>query len=240
LHDPKRHNCRSALARAETDRAVWEVCASPFDGWNEHLVDSYDLIAERYADHRVSLLARVALDVDLLDRYAASIRDSGRVCDLGCGTGTVARHLASRGVDVFGVDISPGMVTVARNRYPDIAFRDGDMRALDLPDESVAGVVSFYSILHLARPDVPAALSEMRRVLCPGGSALITAYQGEGEDHTDLWLGCAVSIDTTLFQPGELEALVEAAGLRVQEAIVRDPLDFDYQQPIIQILATSP
>jgi SAM-dependent methyltransferase len=216
------------------------VSTSPSGGWNERLIDSYDLIAERYADHRVGLLARVPRDVDLLDRYAASIRDSGRVCDLGCGTGTIARQLASRGVDVFGVDISPGMVAVARNRYPDIAFREGDMRALDLPDASVAGVVSFYSILHLARPEVRPALSEIGRVLCPGGLALITAYQGDGEDHTDLWLGGAVSIDTTLFQPGELEALVEAAGLRVDEAVVRDPLDFDYQQPIIQILATAP
>jgi SAM-dependent methyltransferase len=216
------------------------VSTSLSGGWNDRLIDSYDLIAERYADHRVGLLARVAHDVDLLDRYAAAIRDSGRVCDLGCGTGTIARQLASRGVDVFGVDISPGMVAVARNRYPDVAFREGDMRALDLPDASVAGVVSFYSILHLARPEVRPALSEIGRVLCPGGLVLITAYQGDGEDHTDLWLGCAVSIDTTLFRPGELEALVEAAGLRVDEVVVRDPLDFDYQQPIIQILATSP
>jgi ubiquinone/menaquinone biosynthesis C-methylase UbiE len=212
---------------------------SDFDGWNEHLVDSYDLIAERYADHRVELLARVAFDLDLLDRYSVSVRDRGRVCDLGCGTGTVARHLAARGVDVFGIDASPGMVTVARCRYPDIQFHVGDMCALDLPDAALAGVVSCYSILHLARPQIPRALGEMRRVLRPGGSAVITAYEGAGEDHTDFWLDRVVSIDTTLFQPGELESLIEDAGLRIEEAAVHDPLDFDYQKPIVQILATS-
>jgi hypothetical protein len=43
-----------------------------------------------------------------------------------------------------------------------------------------------------------------------------------------------------LFAPGELPALVENAGLRIDEVVVRDPLDFDYQNPTIQILATSP
>jgi SAM-dependent methyltransferase len=175
---------------------------SSFDGWNDRLVQSYDLIAERYADHRLELLARARFDTELLDRYAESVRDRGRVCDLGCGVGVVASYLAERGVDVFGVDASIGMITVARNHYPDIPFQQGDMRALALPAASLAGVVAFYSILHIARPVVPLVLTEIMRVLRPGGLVLIAAYEGEGEDHTDRWLDRPVSLDTTFVSAG--------------------------------------
>src|SRR5262245_1665314 len=99
-------------------------------------------------------------DRDLLDRYADTVRGRGKVCDLGCGTGHVAQYLCAHGVEIFGLDISPRMVQVARRLNPDISFDEGDMQALDLPDSSLTGIVAFYSMIHLARSIVPRVLDE--------------------------------------------------------------------------------
>ncbi len=56
----------------------------------------------------------------------------GPVGDLGCGTGRVTAHLRGLGADVFGVDLSPGMIAVAREAYPGLRFDVGSMAALDL------------------------------------------------------------------------------------------------------------
>ena len=202
------------------------------------LVESYDRVAERYAEQFFTELDRKPFDRDLLDRYAETIRGHGKVCDLGCGPGHVARYLQARGVEVLGVDISPRVVEVARQLTPGIRFDQGDMRALDLLDSSLAGVVAFYSIIHLARSVVPRALDEMMRVLRPGGVALISVHGGEGELHADEFLGQTVSIDASLFQPAEMKTLLEGAGFRVEEVLSREPYDFEFQSQRVYIWAS--
>src|SRR3989442_9424392 len=149
-----------------------------FPDWNGLLVESYDRIAERYAEEFFDELDRKPFDRDLLDRYADTVRGRGQVCDLGCGPGHVARYLHARGVDVLGLDISPRMVEVARRLNPGIPFDQGDMQRLHLPDSSLAGAVAFYSMIHLARSVVPRSLDEVMRVLRPGGVALIAVHGG--------------------------------------------------------------
>jgi len=201
----------------------------PSRDWNGLLVESYDRVAERYAEHFFTELDRKPFDRDLLDRYAETVRGYGRVCDLGCGPGHVARYLHARGVEVLGLDISPRVVDVARQLNPGIPFEQGDMRALDLFDSSLAGVVAFYSIIHLARSVVPRALDEMIRVLRHGG---------EGELHADEFLGQTVSIDASLFQPAEMKALLEGAGFRVEEVLSREPYSFEFQSQRVYIWAS--
>jgi 2-polyprenyl-3-methyl-5-hydroxy-6-metoxy-1,4-benzoquinol methylase len=55
-----------------------------------------------------------------------------RVGDIGCGPGRITTHLHALNLDVFGVDLSPRMVAVARNAYPHISFDVGSMTGLDL------------------------------------------------------------------------------------------------------------
>jgi ubiquinone/menaquinone biosynthesis C-methylase UbiE len=205
--------------------------------WNDRVAESYDVVAERYAAQRVASLDRQPFDCDVLDRYADAVRGRGQVCDVGCGPGVIAGYLYARGVDVFGIDISPRMIEVARERHPAIAFRQGDLRTLDVPDASLAGIVSFYSILHLPRPLVPQGLGEMARVVCPAGEALIAFYEGEGEQHDDVMLEQRVSVDTTFFGHGEMEPLLEAAGFEVLATMSRAPLPFEFPMPSIYVRA---
>ena len=66
---------------------------------------SYDSVADEYVRRIFAELEHKPLDRELLDRFAASVRDVEPACDLGCGPGHVARYLHERGVQVFGVDI---------------------------------------------------------------------------------------------------------------------------------------
>src|SRR5262245_16325714 len=73
----------------------------------------------------------------------------------GCGPGQVAAYLHAQGVPVFGIDLSPRMVALARQAHPDLRFSEGSRTALDLPDGSVGGIVACYSIIHLPTEQLP-------------------------------------------------------------------------------------
>ncbi|MEU5832772.1 class I SAM-dependent methyltransferase [Streptomyces diacarni] len=148
--------------------------------------DAYDAVAVVYAD-----LARNALDGFPLDRavlaaFAETVRAAGPgpVAELGCGPGSLTAHLRDLGLDVFGVDLSPALLALAREAYPDLRFELGAMEALDVGDGRLRGIVSWYSVIHAPPRDLPAYFEEFRRVLAPGGALLLAFFESEGEPTT--------------------------------------------------------
>jgi ubiquinone/menaquinone biosynthesis C-methylase UbiE len=106
------------------------------------------------------------------DTTAVSAQD--RVVDVGCGPGTAARLAARRGARVTGVDPSETMLRVARamtRRRADVTWVRGGAEALPVPDASATVVWALATVHHW--PDVGAALTEIRRVLSPGGQLLV-------------------------------------------------------------------
>src|SRR6185295_6563231 len=97
-----------------------------------NLRSSYDRVAKEYVERIFNELDDKPLDRSLLDRFAERVKDKGPACDLGCGPGHVARYLKDNDIEIFGVDLSDGMVQQARTMNPNIEFRQGDMMALDL------------------------------------------------------------------------------------------------------------
>jgi ubiquinone/menaquinone biosynthesis C-methylase UbiE len=191
---------------------------------------SYDRVADEYVRRISDELKDKPLDRQLLDRFAKSVRNLGSVCDMGCGPGHVARYLHEHGVKVCGVDISTEMVKRARRLTPGVEFRQGDMMALDIPDETCAGVVAFYSIIHIPRTDVVRALRELRRVLQPGGLLLLSFHIGNDTIHLDDWWGHEVCIDFFFFQSAEMASYLTSAGFEIEETIERDPYpDVEHQ-----------
>jgi SAM-dependent methyltransferase len=184
---------------------------------------SYDLVAGEYARRIGGELAHKPLDRALLAELAARTRGRGRVCDLGCGPGHVTAFLRERGADVVGLDLSAGMVAQARQRYPGVEFRVADMLRLGEPDGSFAGVAAFYSVIHLLPGQLATALSEVRRVLIPGGLLLLAFHVGTEIRHFDEWWGQQVSLDFRFFEVAQLLAQASAAGLTVRRVIERDP-----------------
>src|SRR5215468_7617382 len=101
----------------------------------------------------------------------------GGVLEVAVGTGLNLAHYP-RGVRLTGVDFSPAMLAVARRRATDLGrqvdLREGEAQALDFPDASFDTVVCTFSLC--AIPDDRMALTEMARVLRPGGLLLLADH----------------------------------------------------------------
>lgn len=102
---------------------------------------SYDAIAAEHPDWLNSDLDDRPLDRALFAVFAELVRAGGNgpVADVGCGSGRVTILLSRLGLDAFGVDLSPGMVSLARRNYPQLRFEEGSMLELDLPTAGLAG-----------------------------------------------------------------------------------------------------
>ena len=200
---------------------------------------SYDRVARHYAAEYFDELSRKPFDRELLDRFAESVSAAGEVCEIGCGPGQIARYLKDRGVHIGGIDLSEKMVAAARSLNADISFARGDMVALDFPDNSLSGIISFYAIIHLKRTDVTRALKEMFRVLEPAGRLLVSFHGGEGELHRDEWYGEPVSIDVTLITHDEMIGYLNAAGFSDAKVVEREPYEFEYPTRRMYALASK-
>ena len=201
---------------------------------------SYDAVAEEYVRRISQELEAKPFDRALLDRFAARLAGQGPVWDLGCGPGHVARYLLDRGVAVAGLDLSAALVACARQLNPTIPFEQGDFRRLPALDHSWAGMVAFYSIVHLPREEVTPTLVEWRRVVRPGGLLLLAVHLGENALNLDEWWGHRVSVDFAFFQTHELVGYLEAAGWHIVETTEQDPyLGVETQTPRVYILANA-
>jgi SAM-dependent methyltransferase len=183
---------------------------------------SYDQLADEYVRRIYGELQHKPLDRQLLADFAARVKGTGVVCDLGCGPGHVSRYLSELGVEVCGIDLSAELVERARRLNPNIDFRQGDLFKLDVEDATWAGLVVFYSIIHVPSSDHVLAFSEMRRVLRLGGLVLVAFHVGEQVLHFDELWGQEVFIDFHLFHSGEVADSLRSAGFEVEKVIERD------------------
>jgi SAM-dependent methyltransferase len=204
----------------------------------EHLsatMEAYDGVADLYAEVARDYLDPLPLDRAFLAAFAECVRNAnpgpgtdgsdadaaaGPVAELGCGPGYVTAHLANLGLDIFGVDLSPAMIDLARKSYPHLRFEVGSMNALDIADASLQGVAAWYSIIHTPPQEVPAYLAEFSRVLAPGGHLVLGYFEADGGpiapfDHR---------VATAYRWPtDELAALATEAGFAEVGRMIREP-----------------
>lgn len=202
--------------------------------------EDYDRLAEQYAIHVAGELQHKPLDRELLDRFAARIREQGEVCDMGCGPGHVARYLHDAGVNVFGLDLSPSMLEQARKLNPGIPFREGNMLNLDLPEGMLAGIAAFYAIVNLPKDSLPVVFQRMLTVLQPAGVLLLAFHVGDQILKEDELWGLKISMNFLFFQPAEIRHSLEQAGFVVEEIVERDPYpDVEYPSRRAYIFASK-
>jgi ubiquinone/menaquinone biosynthesis C-methylase UbiE len=201
--------------------------------------ETYNRLAHVYAHRYVDELQSKPLDRELLNRLVADVKGRGDVCDIGCGPGHIARFLRDAGARVFGLDLSPGMTEQARNLNPDISLQVGDMMALPLRDQSVAGIVAFYAIVNTPPDSLPTAFQEMLRVLQAEGLLLLSFHIGDETLRPDELLGQRISMDFFFFQPGNIRRHLEKAGFAIEDIVEREPYapDVEYQSRRAYIFA---
>jgi len=186
---------------------------------------AYDTVAVSYAELLASGLDAKPVDRALLGLFAELVQAAGAgpVADIGCGPGRVTAHLRGLGLDVFGIDVSAGMVAEARRRHPGLRFDEGSMSALDLPDGGLAGIVAWYSVIHTPPDELALIFAELTRVLTPGGQLLLAFQAGDERVRLEHAYGHRIALDTYRLDPDRIAQLLSEAGLVVHSRMVREP-----------------
>ena len=182
----------------------------------------YDEIADRYLAARAT-----GGDLALLPELVARLRNGDTVLDAGCGAGVpVTTQLVAADLEVVGFDLSSAQVRLARSHAPGAHLAQADLVALPFGDRSFDGLVSYYAVIHVPRSEHRVVFDEFRRVLRPGGVALLCLGAGDvpADDDTESWLGTHMfwshfDADTNL-------EMLQAAGFDIiRHELVKDPMD---------------
>jgi SAM-dependent methyltransferase len=196
------------------------------DSWLSDTRASYDTDAVAYADQVRGLLDANPYLRASLALFAELVREAGNglVADVGCGPGYVTRHLQQLGVDAFGIDLSPEMIAVARRDHPDLRFEVGTMTDLDLADDSLIGVLAFWSVIHVPDAAVPGVFAQFQRVLRPGCPLLVGFHVGDGTRRTrEGWSGRSIDVDSHRRRPDTVARWLREAGFTIEAELVMRP-----------------
>lgn len=152
--------------------------------WLNDTRDAYDAIAAGYADETRDLLDRLLYVRAGVVLFAELVRagGGGPVADVGCGPGHTTALLRDLGADAFGIDLSPAMIDIARREHPGARFEVGSMTNLELADGSLAGVIAWWSLIHIPDEAIAGVLQQFHRVLRPGGVLAVGFHVGEKSD----------------------------------------------------------
>ena len=218
------------------DREV--VLAQGVGARDERVRQTYDGVADAYFVALGDELIEKPFDVWLLERVAA-LAGSNPVVDVGCGPGHLTAFLADTGAQVSGVDLSPGMIAVARREYPDLDFSVGNLTQLLKPRTAAGwgGVLAWYSLVHLAASELAPALGALARTLVSDGVLALAVHVGDEVRHVEQLVGEPVSIDFVLHDAEQVLAAVRASGLINLEWYRRGPYPDEAQTERLYVLA---
>ena len=196
------------------------------DAWLSDTRSSYDTDAPGYAEKVRGLLGESPYLRASLALFAELVRDAGGgpVADVGCGPGYVTALLHDAGVDAFGIDLSPEMIAIAQGDYPDLRFEVGTMTDLDLADDSVAGIVAFWSVIHVPDHAMPGVFGQFRRVLRPHGPLLVGFHVGDETRHTsEGYTGRPINVESYHRRPSKVMGWLRDAGFAIEAELVIGP-----------------
>lgn len=195
----------------------------------DRTLETYERIADAYerrhgdGDGRETGREEIAA---ALDRFTGRLPAGGTVLDVGCGPGWETAAFDASGYDMVGLDRTGAFCRQAAERAPGRVLQ-GDMRALPIPDDTVAGIWACASLLHLPREDVQGTLQGFGRGLEPGGHCWLTVKAGEGTTTGDGYEDDARIF--TLFRAADLERRFERADFTVESV--------DHDDDWLQVLA---
>lgn len=201
---------------------------------------SYDAMSELYASLNLDALNHDTNARDWLAVFAKlAAPRHGFVADLGCGPGHIAHHLSELGLDVIGYDFSTGQIAQARTAFPGSEFHVGDLAALDVADSSIGGIVSRYSIIHIAPSLLSDVFAEWVRVLEPEAPVLVSFFGSLSVETHGTPFDHRVATAYELF-PGTVARQLQDAGFVDIEIGIRPTPDDVRPFDQATVLATKP
>lgn len=201
----------------------------------------YDKVAKEYAESFSGEHEKKPKDQEILKRFSLEIGDRKPVWDFGCGPGQTTEYLKNLGIEISGLDLSEKILEQARTIHPGIHFRKGNILELEFEDDSIAGAVAFYAIVHFTEEQVETVCREVFRILQPGGIFLFTYHIGEETIHLDEFLGKKIDIDFMFFTSDFISSRLKKSGFEKIEIIERDPYPgVEYESRRAYVFATKP
>jgi ubiquinone/menaquinone biosynthesis C-methylase UbiE len=167
------------LARLAEIRALLDAADELGDGVDLDALSTPDAYAGWAASYDAAQNQLIELEQPVVREILDGL-PVGVALDAACGTGRHSAYLAALGHDVVGVDESPEMLAVAREKVPAGTFHEGDLHDLPLADDSVDVAVCALAVSHV--PDLAAVLAELVRVLRPGGHLVLSDSRGLAGD----------------------------------------------------------
>lgn len=215
----------SAAAGASVPVDRESVLAAGSDARDDKVREAYAALAGSYAEEFSDELAELPFESWLL-RRVVEMSNGAPVIEVGTGPGHVAAFLAAAGADVTGLDLTPEMVDEARRRHPGVNYQIGDLRRLMRPatSDGWGAVLAWYSLIHLAESELPAAIASLARPLRPNGWLVLALHAGAEVRTIREWLGHEVDLEVVLHDTATVIATVERAGLLDVEWYQRGPL----------------
>lgn len=143
---------------------------------SDDVTTTYGRLAGRYIELFDNIDSVHPDDIAFIERHLGGA--SGRVIDVGCGPGQLTAHLRSLGLDAAGIDPVPEFIEHARVAHPDAEFEVGSLADIAGRGTSAAGVLAWYSLVHLPPDEMGRALTITAQLIEPGGSLVIGCFDG--------------------------------------------------------------
>ena len=184
---------------------------------SDDIIDLYERHARHWATDRGRALAG---EEGWLRQFTRLLPPAATILDIGCGSAQpIARYLIEKGFAVTGVDASPTLISLCRERFPDRTWHAADMRHLAL-GTTFDGLLAWDSFFHLTPADQRDMFAVFKRHAAKGTALMFTSggslgesigsYHGEPLYHASL-------------SPEEYESLLDASGFRVVAYVTEDP-----------------
>ncbi len=184
------------------------------------MIDRSKITKEEVARGYDAIVDKVGLEPRFYDDCIKMVAHyEGAILDVGCGRGFLLQKLSKRvesGAKLFGIDISPKLVEIAKSNNPEADIQVGDAEALPYPDNSFNFVFMTEALEHML--DFSKALSEIRRVLRPRGILVVTVPNRDwaSYDFYDKMRNHALQpVDDHYFRFDEISGLLKDASLHV-------------------------
>ena len=199
-------------------------------------MEAFDQLAELYQGEH----SHNPFQAALVERVSAALPAGSTILDLGCGTGVpTAKILTESDHSVVGVDVSEGMLKLAREQVPAADFRHDDIKALPADYGTFQAVTAFFSLLMLSKADIEATLGKAAGWLSPGGYLAVGMVNFDADSVPFEFMGVPVTVSGYL-EP-DLKAKIEEAGFIVRsiETVEFKPENGPAESQIFALAQTS-
>ncbi len=135
----------------------------------------YDKIAEFYAK-------KFSEPSEHIKEFLALLPQNTKILDIGCGVGVNTNFMVLEGFEVIGIDLSKGMLKIAKHKFPQIDFRQQNIKKLNFSSNSFNGILASFSLIHISKKDIPMLLKKFHQILKKNGAIYIALQGGKSEE----------------------------------------------------------